>query len=56
MSLVLAQIGFTDEGKLNGIKVTVYADCGSSPNDNALQFMFIHLDNGKAFVNTLSKR
>ena len=54
VSLLLAQIGFTDEGKLNGVNVTVYADCGCSPNDNSLGAIFHHLDNGKAFIHTLT--
>ncbi|KAK7099380.1 uncharacterized protein [Littorina saxatilis] len=39
------EVGFTDEGKLNGINVTVYGDCGSSPNGSGLSSMFICIDN-----------
>ncbi|XP_048242204.1 xanthine dehydrogenase-like isoform X1 [Haliotis rufescens] len=29
-------VGVTNDGKLNGVQMTVYADCGSSPNDCAM--------------------
>ena len=40
------KIGSTKEGILNGIKVTLYADCGCSPNDNYLSVAADHIDNG----------
>ena len=40
----------TDAGRLNGIKLTYYADCGNSPNDNSLPPMQAWADNGTLFV------
>lgn len=40
------QVGVTDDGLLNGVIVTYYADCGSNPNDNSLQGIFVWADNG----------
>ncbi|XP_076451139.1 uncharacterized protein LOC143287015 isoform X2 [Babylonia areolata] len=45
------EVGCTAEGKLNAIKVVIYADCGSSPNDNSLGGMFPHLDNAYSCPN-----
>ncbi|XP_041366429.1 xanthine dehydrogenase-like [Gigantopelta aegis] len=39
------QIGVSNEGRLNGIKITVNADCGFSPNDQILSGLFYWLDN-----------
>ncbi|XP_076471897.1 xanthine dehydrogenase-like [Babylonia areolata] len=39
------EAGFTEEGKLNGVKVTFYGDCGSSPNDSSIGIMYSWLDN-----------
>ncbi len=36
---------------LNGIKVTVYTDCGWNPNDHALPVVAAHIDNGEYFAN-----
>ena len=41
------QVGFTDEGKLNGVKIFFYADCGASPNENSVANMYSWLDNGE---------
>ncbi|KAL3841842.1 hypothetical protein ACJMK2_019941 [Sinanodonta woodiana] len=38
-------VGFTDAGMLNGLNITVYADCGSSANDNSLPPLLIWVDN-----------
>ncbi|KAL3841843.1 hypothetical protein ACJMK2_019942 [Sinanodonta woodiana] len=38
-------VGFTDDGKLNGLKINVYADCGSSANDTSLPTLLIWVDN-----------
>ncbi|XP_070198779.1 xanthine dehydrogenase/oxidase-like [Littorina saxatilis] len=39
------EIGFTEEGKLNGVSVTAYANCGSSPNENLMGAVFDNIDN-----------
>ncbi len=41
------QIGFSKDGMLNGIKVTVFTDCGWNPNDNYLSVAADHIDNGE---------
>lgn len=41
------QVGFTDEGKLNGVKIFFYADCGASPNENSIASMYTWLDSGE---------
>ena len=41
------QVGFTDEGKLNGVKVYFYADCGASPNEHSISNMYTWLDSGE---------
>ncbi|XP_025087515.1 xanthine dehydrogenase-like [Pomacea canaliculata] len=39
------EVGFTEDGLLNGIKIFFYADCGSSPNENSVINMYIWMDN-----------
>ncbi|XP_060570673.1 uncharacterized protein LOC132728960 [Ruditapes philippinarum] len=41
----LYEVGMTEAGQLNGIKVTYYGDCGNSPNDNSLPQMQTWADN-----------
>ena len=36
-----------DDGKLNGIDMNLYADCGSSVNDNDVGAAQALVDNGK---------
>ena len=42
-----SQVGFTEVGQLNAIKMTYYGDCGMNPNDNSLPPMQVWADNGK---------
>ncbi|KAK7099077.1 hypothetical protein V1264_003269 [Littorina saxatilis] len=39
------EAGFTEDGKLNGVRIFFYGDCGASPNDNIIPFMYTWLDN-----------
>ncbi|CAG2217137.1 XDH [Mytilus edulis] len=39
-------VGCTDQGKLNGIKMTVYSDSGYLGNEDPLNGVFGHIDNG----------
>ncbi|XP_053383770.1 uncharacterized protein LOC123535779 [Mercenaria mercenaria] len=39
------EVGMTEVGLLNGIKLTYYADCGNSANDNSLPAMPVWADN-----------
>ena len=42
------QVGCTDAGIINGIEVTLYNDCGWSPNDNTYDIGAVdHIDNGE---------
>lgn len=45
--MVLPQVGFTDEGIINGIEVTMYMDCGWSPNDSSYILAVSNVDNGE---------
>ncbi|XP_052797561.1 xanthine dehydrogenase/oxidase-like isoform X2 [Mya arenaria] len=45
------QAGFTDAGQLNAVKVTYYADCGVSANDNSLPSMQTWANNAYACNN-----
>ena len=45
--MVSFQIGFTDEGIINGIEVTMYEDSGWSPNDGSYTLAVSHVDNGE---------
>lgn len=40
-------MGVTDDGKLNGIKVTYYCDCGYAKNDCTVKDIMYMGDNGK---------
>lgn len=42
----------TKEGKLNGVKITYYAGCGASPNDNAVNNALAWGDNGELLSKT----
>ncbi len=44
------EIGFSKAGVLNGIKVTVFTDCGWNPNDNYLSVAADHIDNGESII------
>ncbi|KAJ8299303.1 hypothetical protein KUTeg_023363 [Tegillarca granosa] len=39
------EVGFTEGGKLNGVKITYYADCGISPSEHAMPFVMDSGDN-----------
>ena len=41
------QVGSTKEGLINAIDVTVYGDCGWTPNEHAFGLIFSHIDNGE---------
>ena len=41
------QVGVTNDGKLNGIDMNLYADCSSSPNDLDVAYAETWVDNGK---------
>jgi len=45
--MLLPQVGFEDNGKLNGIQVTYYCDCGYSVNDCTVGDIMLRGDNGK---------
>ena len=45
--MISSQIGFTDEGIINGIEVTMYEDSGWSPNDGSYTLAVSHVDNGE---------
>lgn len=38
-----------NDGKLNGIDMNLYADCGSSPNDLDVGYAQTWADNGKYY-------
>ena len=45
--LATYQAGITEEGKLNGIKIMYYCDCGCSPNECPVGLgLFAFADNG----------
>lgn len=41
------QIGVANNGKLNGIDMNLYCDCGSSVNDVDVSYAQMWADNGK---------
>ena len=45
----LVQVGVANDGKLNGIDMNLYADCGSSPNDLDVGYAQTWVDNGKQY-------
>ena len=45
----------TEEGKLNGINLTYYGDCGMNPNDNSFPVMQTWADNGNCYTNCQSE-
>ncbi|XP_052242919.1 uncharacterized protein LOC127852926 [Dreissena polymorpha] len=45
------EVGVTSDGRLNGIKMYYYADCGANPNDNSLPFMQAWANNAYACDN-----
>ena len=44
------QIGVANDGKLNGIDMSLYCDCGSSPNDLDVSGAQAWADNGKCYA------
>ncbi len=44
------QIGCTQDGILNGIEATVYANCGFSSIDSALSATILQVDNGRSVI------
>ena len=42
-----AQVGVTVDGKLNGVKIEYYTDCGCSPNGSIISFIGRFADNSK---------
>ena len=50
------QVGVTEEGKLNGVKVTYYNDCGCSPNHQIIGLVGRFADNSiyyNAYTNSV---
>ena len=40
------QVGCDNQGKLEGVSIRYYCDCGAGPNDNSVATMFVWADNG----------
>ena len=44
--ILFCKVGVTSEGKLNGIDLSFYCDCGSSPNEVDVSVAQVYADNG----------
>ena len=54
--MVPPQVGFTNEGIINGIEVTMYTDCGWSPNDQSYILAVSNVDNGETVFLTCMRQ
>ena len=48
----MSQVGFTDDGIINGIVMDIYTDSGCHNNDQSADFALLFIDNGKCVVVT----
>ena len=44
--VVMSQVGFTDDGVINGIVMDVYTNSGCHNNDQACNVAMFYIDNG----------
>ena len=44
-------VGFDNDGRINGLKMNIYADAGNSPNDSMMKEIPGHLDNCEIILN-----